>query len=157
MSSPQKTDRRVDELQAVHVVGQEFAGKGRFSRAVGTGNDIEIRFERCHHAYPIGQPPRAAMASSTAAIRWMVSARTATIRCDDWRIAKGCTKESESRQQHSAAMVGNLVHPPLMDNEEPLIPTATTFFLLISARCPASNRFVPDEDVDLTIINYMSE
>ncbi|KAF0155125.1 MAG: hypothetical protein FD159_2296 [Syntrophaceae bacterium] len=28
---------------------------------------------------------------------------------------------------------------------------------ILSARCPAPNRFVPDEDVDLTIINYMSE
>jgi hypothetical protein len=28
---------------------------------------------------------------------------------------------------------------------------------ILSARCPASNRFVPDEDVDLIIINYMSE
>ena len=28
---------------------------------------------------------------------------------------------------------------------------------IISARCPTSNRFVPDEDVDLIIINYMSE
>jgi len=28
---------------------------------------------------------------------------------------------------------------------------------LLSARCPASNRFVPDEVVDLIIINYMSE
>jgi hypothetical protein len=28
---------------------------------------------------------------------------------------------------------------------------------ILSARCPASNRFVLDEDVDLTIINYMSE
>jgi hypothetical protein len=28
---------------------------------------------------------------------------------------------------------------------------------ILSARCPASNSFVPDEDVDLTIINYMSE
>jgi len=27
---------------------------------------------------------------------------------------------------------------------------------ILSARCPASNRFVPDEDVDLSIINYMS-
>jgi len=27
----------------------------------------------------------------------------------------------------------------------------------LSARCPASNRFVPDEDVDLNIINYLSE
>lgn len=71
---------RIDELQALHVVGQEFAGKGRFPDAIGTGNDIEIRFVRCHHAYPIGQPPCAAMASSTAAIRRMVSAKTATIR-----------------------------------------------------------------------------
>ncbi|HLE17735.1 MAG TPA: hypothetical protein VI728_05555 [Syntrophales bacterium] len=28
---------------------------------------------------------------------------------------------------------------------------------ILSARCPASNRFVPDEDVDLIIINYVSE
>jgi len=28
---------------------------------------------------------------------------------------------------------------------------------ILSARCPASNRLVPDEDVDLSIINYMSE
>jgi hypothetical protein len=28
---------------------------------------------------------------------------------------------------------------------------------ILFARCPASNRFVPDEDVDLNIINYMSE
>jgi hypothetical protein len=28
---------------------------------------------------------------------------------------------------------------------------------IISARCPAPNRFVPDEDVDLSIIIYMSE
>jgi hypothetical protein len=28
---------------------------------------------------------------------------------------------------------------------------------IISARCPAPNRFVPDEVVDLSIINYMSE
>jgi hypothetical protein len=28
---------------------------------------------------------------------------------------------------------------------------------ILSARCPASNRFIPDEDVDLNIINYMSE
>jgi hypothetical protein len=27
----------------------------------------------------------------------------------------------------------------------------------LSARCPASNRFVPDEDADLIIINYVSE
>ena len=64
----------------VHVVGQEFSGKGRFPDAIGTGNDIEIWFERCHHAYPIGQPPQAAITSSTAAIMRMVSARTATIR-----------------------------------------------------------------------------
>jgi hypothetical protein len=28
---------------------------------------------------------------------------------------------------------------------------------ILSARCPASNRFLPDEDVDLNIIIYMSE
>jgi hypothetical protein len=28
---------------------------------------------------------------------------------------------------------------------------------VLFARCPASNRFVPDEDVDLNIIIYMSE
>jgi len=28
---------------------------------------------------------------------------------------------------------------------------------ILSARCPASNRFVPDEDVDLSMVNYMSE
>jgi hypothetical protein len=28
---------------------------------------------------------------------------------------------------------------------------------ILSARCPASNRVVPDEDVDLNITNYMSE
>jgi hypothetical protein len=28
---------------------------------------------------------------------------------------------------------------------------------ILSARCPASNRFVPDEDVDLSIINYVPE
>jgi hypothetical protein len=28
---------------------------------------------------------------------------------------------------------------------------------ILSARCPASNRFIPDEDVDLNIIIYMSE
>jgi SRSO17 transposase len=28
---------------------------------------------------------------------------------------------------------------------------------ILSARCPASNRVVPDENVDLSIINYMSE
>jgi hypothetical protein len=28
---------------------------------------------------------------------------------------------------------------------------------ILSARCAASNRFVPDEDVDLIIINYVSE
>jgi len=27
----------------------------------------------------------------------------------------------------------------------------------LSARCPTLNRFVPDEDVNLNIINYMSE
>jgi len=48
---------RVDEFQALHVVGQEFAGKGRFSDAIGTGNDVEIRSVLCHFTYPIGQPP----------------------------------------------------------------------------------------------------
>jgi len=28
---------------------------------------------------------------------------------------------------------------------------------ILSARCPASNRFIPDENADLIIINYMSE
>jgi len=28
---------------------------------------------------------------------------------------------------------------------------------ILSARCSASNRFVPDEDVDLIIIYYVSE
>jgi hypothetical protein len=28
---------------------------------------------------------------------------------------------------------------------------------ILSARCPASSCFIPDEDVDLIIINYMSE
>jgi len=28
---------------------------------------------------------------------------------------------------------------------------------ILSARCPASNRVVPDEVVDLIIINYVSE
>jgi len=59
---------------ASEKTGQEFAGNGRFPDTIGTGNDIKIRFERCHHAYPIGQPPWATTASSTVAIlagaRW---------------------------------------------------------------------------------------
>ena len=35
--------------------------------------------------------------------------------------------------------------------------TKRTETKVLSARCPASNRFIPDENADLIIINYMSE